>query len=260
MPDFSKKSCYWSGTQYCIEAFEGQQNAASAKRWTVTGQLEQCPKTGRSHYQFCVKTPYGPRWSEVRKMFPGAHIEPARKPEALQQYVEKEETRIGALPKVSNLYPTQDQYWALVYDTLINGDTDKNYRVVPSSRSRWYRETMSKDNILAALDYATAELIDDGYRVETLAVNPQVRSAFAKFSLNLFNRAYADKQTDRQSKSLSRVQGITNATVLDEDHSEDELQEDSSQLSEERSDGDTGSGGDGTDGTSEGGSEEDYRS
>jgi len=217
--DSTKKSTYWSGTQFCIEAFEGQQNAAAAKRWTCVGQKEACPTTGKPHFQFAVKTPYGPRCSEVRKLFAGAHIKPARNVPALLQYVVKEETRIGDMPKVSNLYPTQDQYWSLVFETLSMGSTDKNFRVVPVADAHWYRDNMSKDQILAALDYATAELIENGYRVESLAVNPQVRSSFAKFSTSLFIRAFADRQTDRQARISSQVEVIPNARQDEEESS-----------------------------------------
>ena len=205
----------WSGTQFNLTAFEGQQNEAARLGWTCLGQKEDCPKTGKPHYQFAVKTPQV-RMSQVRKVFQGAHIEEARNKAALEQYVNKEATRSGDLPKVSNLYPTLDQYWTLVYETLIMGSTDKEYRVVPADDARWYRETRSKDQILAALDYATAELIENGYRVETHAVNPQVRSAFAKFSTSLFKRAYADRQTDRQTTFSSVVEDIPNAEARSE--------------------------------------------
>jgi len=211
----TKRATMWSGTQFNITAFEGQQNEAARLGWTCIGQKETCTTTQRQDYQFAVKTPQV-RMSQVRKVFPGAHIEEARNPAALERYVNKEATRSGDLPKVSNLYPTLDQYWALVYETLIMGSTDKDYRVVPVDDARWYRSNMSKDQVLAALDYATAELIENGYRVETHAVNPQVRSAFAKFSTSLFKRAYADRQTDRQTRFSSDVDIIPNAEARSE--------------------------------------------
>jgi len=205
----TKRATMWSGTQFNLAAFEGQQNEAARLGWTCLGQKETCPTTQKQHYQFAVKTPQV-RMSQVRKVFQGAHIEEARNKAALEQYVTKEATRSGDLPRVSNLYPTLDQYWVLVYETLIMGSTDKDYRVVPVDDARWYRSNMSKDQVLAALDYATAELIENGYRVETHAVNPQVRSAFAKFSTSLFKRAYADRQTDRQTRFSSAVEVIPN--------------------------------------------------
>lgn len=250
--DQTKRATMWSGTQFVIEAFEGQQNEAARLGWTCLGQKENCPKTGKPHYQFAVKTPQV-RMSQVRKVFQGAHIEEARNKAALEQYVHKEETRCGDMPKVSNMYPTLDQYWGLVYDTLSSGDCDKEFRITPSSRTTWYRGNMSKDNTLAALDHATAELIENGYRVETHAVNPQVRSAFAKFSTNIFRRTYVDRQTDRQPRLISH--DTSNAR---EDSSEPSSGSGSSETSliEEEDDDEGSEGGDVYSG-SEGGSEED---
>jgi hypothetical protein len=244
----------WSGTQFNLKAFEGQRNEAARAGWTTIGQLEECPDTKRQHYQFAVKTPQV-RMSQVRKMFCGAHIEEARNKAALEQYVNKEETRIGDMPKVSELYPTLDQYWTLIYETLIMGSTDKNFRVVPVERTHWYRDTMSKDQILAALDYASAELIESGYRVETHAVNPQVRSAFAKFSTSLFKRAYADRQTDRQTRISSQVEIIPNVREDTQESTGEDTQ--SEQEIDESGSGDSGSGNSSSLGSSEGASEVD---
>lgn len=73
---------------------------ARQKGWQVEGQLEK-GKEGTEHYQLMVKTPQV-RFSAVKKQFPRAHIEIARNPAALAQYVAKEETREADLPKASD--------------------------------------------------------------------------------------------------------------------------------------------------------------
>lgn len=84
------------------------------------GQLEQ-GANGTPHYQLCIKSGYT-RFAAIKKVFPMAHIEPARNDAAVEQYVCKEETRIGSLPTdegrmsmkkimlllVNNAYCTQD--------------------------------------------------------------------------------------------------------------------------------------------------------
>lgn len=67
MPEKLKdKGSYFSGTQYVLNAFEDQRNNAARSGWEVTGQLEECPKTKRLHYQFMVHVPGQQRVAAVR--------------------------------------------------------------------------------------------------------------------------------------------------------------------------------------------------
>lgn len=63
--------------------------------WTVYGQKE-CGENGTEHYQLLLKTPQV-RFSTVKKLLGRAHIELCRNPQALMQYVTKEETRVAPL-------------------------------------------------------------------------------------------------------------------------------------------------------------------
>lgn len=69
---------------------------AKEKGWVVEGQLEK-GKDGTLHYQLYVKSRQ--RFNTIKSQFPRAHIEVARKPEALIKYVNKEETRVAGLPQ-----------------------------------------------------------------------------------------------------------------------------------------------------------------
>ena len=84
--------------------------------WQVDGQKEQ-GKDGTEHFQLHIKTPHI-RGSAVKKMFPRAHIEITLHEEKAIEYVNKEETRIGALPDMSKMYPSQSQFWDLVWDSM----------------------------------------------------------------------------------------------------------------------------------------------
>lgn len=179
-----------------IEAFEGQQNLASAKGWTCLGQKETCPKTGRPHYQFAVKTPQV-RMSEVRKLFQGAHIEEARNKAALEQYVHKEDTRSGDLPKISNLYPTLDQtlnlFVQFVRDMPKRPNASLEHATIYIDGQRWLdlfdhwveREAIPKLRL----------------RVETLAVNPATRSAIKKYMNGIFER-HVNEQNDKSESAV----------------------------------------------------------
>ena len=92
-----------------IAADEENIALARQKGWKVEGQLEK-GKGGDSHYQLSVKTPQV-RFSQVKAQFPRAHIEVARNPTALQQYVVKEETRVAAIPTSQEMYPSQQRVW-----------------------------------------------------------------------------------------------------------------------------------------------------
>lgn len=58
-----------------------------------TGQIELCPTTGRYHFQGAVSMRKSMRLTGMRKIFTGAHLEPARDWDQLLKYVTKEETR-----------------------------------------------------------------------------------------------------------------------------------------------------------------------
>jgi len=197
------KKTLWSGTQFVLEAFKSQREDALRLGWTCEGQLEECPDTGRKHYQFAIKTPQV-RMSQVIKVFKGAHIEPARNKDALLQYVKKSETRIGDMPDVSaNKFPTADKFLNLVCQELLDTNTvPKQYRMI-IGEGDWYNGRVHDDDKLAALDYATGLLIRKGIVCELHAVNPQIRSAWKKFSTDICFRSIQDSQTDRQIESFS---------------------------------------------------------
>jgi len=175
-------------------------NIALQKGWKPEGQQEK-GVNGVLHYQLMLKTPQV-RFSAVKKVFPRAHIELARNVSALAQYVHKEETKVDDLPLSSERYPSLTKYWDLVYqycldNLLLDMDTPAD--------PRWYRVKNPNVDPLKVLDEASAYLIRMGYHVECIAVNPQTRCSFQKFSEALFRRAYVDRQTDRQTSAVEKT-------------------------------------------------------
>lgn len=152
-------------------------------------------------------------------MFPGAHIEVAHKPAALAQYVVKEETRVGALPPASDNFPSLQKFYKLIVDALISADDEYRLDVATAwfKGYAWYKGD-EEEFLLSALDEATRILILKGFHVETLAVNPQTRSAWKKFGRQILRRSFeeiasqtsvVDRQTDRQAEILSQPSTIT---------------------------------------------------
>lgn len=191
---------------------------ARQKGWKVEGQKE-VGQNGTPHYQLLVKTPQV-RFSALKKQFPRAHIEVARNPIALSQYVVKEDTRVGALPTEQELYPSLDKFWFLLFEKFqtrefIHWHKDE----MPYFPMEWNPESglikfysnQEGSTALLLLDEAVGDLIVDGYRVESIAVNPATRSMFSRFHFQLFERCWNEisrresqpspTQTDRQSDS-----------------------------------------------------------
>jgi len=170
---------------------------ARAAGWQVEGQLEK-GEEGTDHYQLMVSTPQV-RFSAIKKMFPTAHIEVARKPQALKAYVHKEDTREGMLPEQTKFYPSVNKMWELMFDW-----TTKEYPDYFESMIKEFQR-MSAEKRLRDLDERAAGLIEHGYFVEHHVVNPQVRSGFAKFAPEIIRRTQrilesaTDRQTDRQT-------------------------------------------------------------
>lgn len=85
-----KMSRYWTGTSY-------------SDTWTLSDsettyqvyQREKCSTTGREHWQFFVIFKQRKRFSTVKNMLPGAHIEIARCVSSARKYCMKDDTRVA---------------------------------------------------------------------------------------------------------------------------------------------------------------------
>lgn len=188
---------------------------ARQKGWKVEGQLEQGTE-GTPHYQLSVKTPQV-RFAAVKKAFPRAHVEPARNVAALQQYVTKSDTRIGMLPTTQEAYPSLSKFWDLIlkeFNALNYLDCDEY------PKQLWKKETGSR-TILSLFDDAVGNLIDRGYHVESIAVNPATRSMFKSFWRNILNRSYRTLETIRQTDSDALVSEIS-LPMVEHNHAREE--------------------------------------
>ena len=122
MPPQSDRATCWSITINNPTGADEENMALSRQKgWKVDGQLE-VGKDGTPHYQLIVRTPQV-RFSAVKKAFPRAHIEVARNPTALEQYVHKDDTKAGELNKQSEMYPSLSKFWDLFYTWLHDNAT-----------------------------------------------------------------------------------------------------------------------------------------
>jgi len=160
---------------------------ARQKGWKVEGQLEK-GENGTPHYQLLVTCKGQQRFTAMKKAFPRAHIEIAKDVGALRKYVNKEETRVAELPTAQEFYPSLQTMWDMFYDWL---NLDRNYKefcsVGPDARLHYFDEFIK-------------EKIADGYVLETIAVNPQIRSCVRMYGREIAIRSKTRRQTeDRQT-------------------------------------------------------------
>jgi len=57
-------------------------------------QTEKCPDTQREHYQGYIRTNRQVRFAQLKKIYPGVHLEPAKNWDALVKYCKKTESAI----------------------------------------------------------------------------------------------------------------------------------------------------------------------
>lgn len=172
-----------------------EENIALARQagWKVEGQLER-GENGTPHYQLMVLTGQV-RFSAVKKRFPRAHIELARNPEALSKYVKKDQTREAELTEANEFYPSYSKvstFFAEECQLYID-----KYDSLPNEK------------LLEIFDQMVDKKIREGYYLENIAVNPQIRSAIKKFGKAIFRR-WSNRQTDRQTPET--IRGVNSIT------------------------------------------------
>jgi len=191
MTDTTTRGTHWSLTinnptaddEECLQL-------ARQRGWKIDGQKER-GTAGTEHYQLHLQTPQV-RFSAVKKMFPRAHIELARNPSALAQYVTKEETRVGELATQQDRYPSQARFFDLVWDVILLADNNAEISEFRRGlNNRFYQP-------INALNRATHVLICQGYHVESMASNPMTIATWKQFHDALLARKIAG-ETSRQS-------------------------------------------------------------
>lgn len=105
MAQSTDKATWWSVTAYGneIELMQGPIYPEFVER--VMGGLEECPTTGRKHFQGALKCRRQMRFKQIKEWLPTAHIEVAKAVEALKKYAMKQETAAGEKKEVVNSAP-----------------------------------------------------------------------------------------------------------------------------------------------------------
>lgn len=152
--------------------------------WKVEGQIEQ-GENGTPHFQGMLKTPQV-RFSAVKKIYPRAHIEPAKNRKALQAYVHKEETRVSEVETRTSSIPTLWEYQTIIAKTWNREEFME--RVLKASEGTampdWGELAIKYVDVLVGRD------IDAQKRrgAEFIAINPMWRSSWKIFWRNIIDR------------------------------------------------------------------------
>lgn len=185
---------------------------ARQKGWRVEGQKE-VGENGTTHYQLMLRTPQV-RFSAIKKQFPRAHIEVARNSVALENYVHKEETRVGQLPTSQDKYPSLSKFWHLMFELYNSGDKEGlNFISLSDGVCEFYSPDKDKIEPLLHFDSSVGELIRRGYYVESIAYNPSVRSQWKHQWRNILLRCFVEKEND-----AIETQQNANDQLPQEDH------------------------------------------
>lgn len=108
------KSTWWSVTAFHpdeIAQLSGNEFPRFVKK--VYGGLEECPETGRQHFQGAIQCHAQQRFSALKNWLKTSHLEVARQAEALVKYAMKEDTAVGQKVETTNTTP-----YAAMHDLL----------------------------------------------------------------------------------------------------------------------------------------------
>lgn len=208
--DTTKRSTCWSLTiNNPTEADEECICLARQNGWKLTGQKEVGTE-GTPHLQMMLRTPQV-RFSAVKKAFLRAHIEVAREPSALEKYVDKEEGRISKLPVAQEKYPSLSKFWQLIWDEINekNGCT----AFVWFGDFEWCEEKAGYPLPTREKEFnrAVGKLIQKGYHVETIAVNPATLTAWKRHGDDIMYRCLqADiEKADQAKRALENTESVS---------------------------------------------------
>lgn len=187
------------------ERAEACLEAARSKGWGVQGQIEVGAQ-GTEHYQLMVKTPQE-RFSALKKVFPTAHIEIARNPAALAEYVDKDETCKEKLKKIEVTFLTYQQVRAQFFKWLVDEQLHLSLYRDPEDR-------------LARWDQFIGLSIEEGMDCDLIGMNPQHRGCISKYWRHYIAYELTRRQTEdrRQEDRQTAEQIVAVPTIPDAVH------------------------------------------
>jgi hypothetical protein len=205
------KTTRWAFTAYEAEwhLFELMNDKIAEWGW----QLEICPKTQRKHYQGYMRTKTQQRFSSMKTIFPGVHLEQAKNWDALLQYCKKEDTAVAGtqVAQVNTSQPMTMAQALIKLATYVMPRPPIDYLNTddPIKRKRQLDEDeywLIVNTILDKIDHNTGGLWTQPQYVRAWVHTRQtwLKKAQRQFYLSddPFGEEEEDEQTDRQTDSL----------------------------------------------------------
>lgn len=219
---------------------------ASSLPWVIEakGQVEE-GEEGTPHIQGFLKTQQV-RFSQVKRAFPRAHIEVARNPAALANYVVKQETRVQELHQTQVATPRliQTSLTDKVLEKLLHKnnpctftrDAQKTWKrsvgdwpdgLEPTDRqdrqtdwTTWLitrNKEYLKANAEQIVDEVVEHLIESGYMmVEFIMANNQVRTAYKKYLPSICIRNARQDHQEIDQETVSETSSCVQEELSDE--------------------------------------------
>lgn len=189
----SDKSSRWAFTAYEDQYHlfdKGMPPGVAEWGWNA----EICPETNRNHRQGFLRLSNQQRFSWLKKIFPGVHLEVAKDWNKLVNYCKKEETRApGTVPvRETNNIPTKYQYADEVAERLVAN----------------YDPEWSMEELLEAVnDVLVTDIISGRRGIEWIGANPDWKVVWKQYGRAMVVRAknnprQTDRQTDNRGESL----------------------------------------------------------
>jgi len=204
------KTTRWAFTAYEAEwhLFELMNDKIAEWGW----QLEICPKTQRKHYQGYMRTKTQQRFSSMKTIFPGVHLEQAKNWDALLQYCKKEDTAVAGtqVAQVNTSQPMTMAQALIKLATYVMPRPPIDYLNTddPIKRKRQLDEDeywLIVNTILDKIDHNTVGLWTQPQYVRAWVHTRQTWLKKAQRQFDLSDEPFGeeeDEQTDRQTDSL----------------------------------------------------------
>jgi len=153
-------------------------------------QDEICPDTSRSHKQGYLRTKSQVRFSALRKILPGIHLEIAKDWNALKQYCSKSDTRNPdgeQVHQTSNI-PSKYTYAPEIAERIVEQYDYDDW-------NSWLTQDLCTNiKALALLDIQAGRL-----GIEWIIIDPNWKLVWKETGKSMLIRAYKKRQTDRQT-------------------------------------------------------------
>ena len=204
-------------------------NKPSDPRWNTDGQMER-GENGTVHLQFRLHT-HQCRGTEVKRMYPRAHIELCRNEYASKRYCEKEETRLSPLAtsqvtqhSALNIFTAQ----ASICKALSKRDMEAEYdaELIKISNMALTIDKAERVKKLGDLNrYVSDQVkievkkkIEDGENLwEIIASNPMWHNSWLAFGPSILKRSLkynTNAEVGIQGQTSDECQGASDASEL----------------------------------------------